>query len=75
MDILTALALLRRLLDDVPRLKRLAPNPKNEELPTWDNEVRRILKETFGPDSKEYTRYDGICLLRRVETQVDKEQA
>jgi len=75
MNILTALALLKRLLDDVPRLKRLASNPKNEELPTWDNEVRRIIKETFGLDSKEYARYGGIILLKRVKSQADKEQA
>jgi len=75
MSILTAVALLKRLLDDVPRLKRLASNPKNEELLTWDNDVRRIIKETFGPDSKEYARYGGIALLKSVKSQADKEQA
>lgn len=75
MDILTALALLKRLLDEVPRLKRLASNPKNKELPAWDNEVKRILIETFGTDSKELSRYDGIILLKRAETQADKEHA
>lgn len=75
MDILRALALLKRLLDDVPRLKSLASNPQNAELPTWDNEVRRIIRETFGRDSKEYARYDGVFLLKMVETQADKEQA
>jgi len=75
MDILTALVLLKRLLDEVPRLKRLASNPKNKELPAWDNEVKRILMETFGTDSKELSRYDGIILLKRAETQADKEHA
>ena len=75
MDILRALALLERLLDDVPRLKRLASNPQNAELPTWDNEAKRIITETFGPDSKEYARYDGIFLLKKVEIQADEEQA
>jgi len=75
MDILTSLALLKRLLDEVPRLKRLASNPQNEELPAWDNEVRRILVETFGTDSKEFSRYDGIVLLKSVKTQADKEHA
>ena len=75
MDILIALALLKRLLDDVPRLKRLASNPKNAELPTWDNEVKRIIGGTFGRDSKEYARYDGIVLLKWVDTQEDKESA
>ena len=75
MDILTALALLKRLLDEVPRLKRLASNPKNKELPAWDNEVKRILIETFGTNSKELSRYDGIILLKRAETQADKEYA
>lgn len=75
MDTLTALALLNRLLDDVPRLKRLASNSKNVELPAWDNEVKRIIRETFGTASKEYARYNGIILLKRVETQEDKEHA
>lgn len=75
MDIPTTLALLKRLLDDVPRLKRLALNPKNAELPTWDNEVKRIIEGIFGRGSKEYARYDGIVLLKRVETQDDMEHA
>ena len=75
MDIHTALALLKRLLDDVPRLKRLASNYRNKELTVWDNEVKRIIRDTFGRDSKEYARYDGILLLKWVETQQDKEHA
>jgi hypothetical protein len=75
MDIPQALALLKRLLDDVPRLKRLASSPKNAELPTWDDEVKRTIKETFGRNSKEYARYDGIFSLKYVKTQADKELA
>jgi len=75
MNILTALALLKNLLDGVPRLKSLASNPKNEELPTFDNEVRRIIRETWGVGSIEYARYNGIFRLMRVESQADKEQA
>lgn len=75
MDIPTTIALLEQLLDNVPRLKRLASTPKNAELPKWDNEVKRIIRETFGSDSKEYARYDGILLLKWVKTQADKENA
>jgi len=75
MDIPKALALLKRLLGDVPRLKSLADNPKNEELPAWDNEVKRIIRETFGRDSKESVSYGSITVLKRVKTQADKEKA
>ena len=75
MEISEVVALLKRLKDDVPRLKRLASNPKNLELPAWDKEIIRIIKETFGSDSKELIRYDGSHLLRRVNNQQEKEQA
>ncbi len=74
MDIPTALALLKNLLDQACRLKNLA-NPKNMEFPQWDSEVKRILTETFGRKSKEYARYEGITHLRRVNTQEEIEAA
>jgi len=75
MEISAAIALLKRLLDDISRLRRLASNPKNREFPAWDKEVVRIINETFGPDSKELIRYDGSHLLRRVNSQQEQVQA
>lgn len=75
MEISAAIALLKRLLDDVPRLRRLASQPKNPELPAWDKEIVRIIKDTFGSDSKELMRYDGSHLLRRVNSQQEQVQA
>ncbi len=66
---------MKRLLDEIPRLKSLAYNPKNAELRTWDERVKSIIKEAFGSDSKEYTRYDGVVLLKHVNTQEEREQA
>lgn len=70
---LRALDLLERLLDEIPRLKRLPSY--NQEFDTWDQRVREILIETFGKKSNEYVRYDGLVLLKRAETAEDKQQA
>jgi hypothetical protein len=68
-----ALSLLESLLDEIPRLRRL--DYKNTEFNTWDQRVKEILRETFGGTSKEYTRYNGIMLLKHVYTEEDKKQA
>jgi uncharacterized protein (TIGR02391 family) len=73
MEISKAVALLERALDDIPRLKRLSC--RNQEFPLWDERVRGILAEAFGPQSDEYARYDGIFLLKRVETAEEMQQS
>ena len=75
MDISKSVASLEACLDHVPRLKSLAYNPKNPELTQWNAEVERILIDTFGQDSKEYARYEGIHILKRINTREEKEQA
>ncbi len=59
MDISKSVALLKACLDHVPRIKSLYHNPKNQEVVQWDGEVKRIIIDTFGRDSKEYTRYNS----------------
>jgi len=73
MEITKAVALLERALDDIPRLKKLSSH--NQEFPLWDERVRGILAEAFGPRSNEYARFDGIIILKRVETSEEKQQA
>jgi uncharacterized protein (TIGR02391 family) len=73
MEISKAVALLERALDVIPRLKRLSC--RNQELPLWDERVRGILAEAFGPQSDEYARYDGILVLKRVEAAEEMQQA
>ena len=73
LDTLRALNRLERLLDEVPRLKRLPCY--NQEFDAWDQRVRETLTETFGKKSNEYVRYDGILLLKHVKTAEDKQQA
>jgi len=73
MEISKAVALLERALDDIPRLKRLSSH--NQEFPLWDERVRGVLAEAFGLQSNEYARFDGIIILKRVETSEEKKQA
>lgn len=73
MDTVIALTLLERLLDEIPRLKRL--HYKNQEFEAWDQRVREILKEAFGVNSSEYARYNGVILLKYAHTEEDKQEA
>jgi uncharacterized protein (TIGR02391 family) len=73
MEISKAVALLERALDDILRLMRLSSH--NQEFPLWDERVRGILAEAFGPQSDEYARYDGILVLKRVKTAEEMQQA
>lgn len=75
MEKLKGITQLKSLLDYVPRLKRLASNPRNQEFPAWDKEVKHVIEETFGRDSKEFLRYEGPFILKRVGTREEKEQA
>lgn len=59
---------LEQLLNQVPRLKNLANNPKNAEFQQWDSKVTDILTQTFGRRSKEYARYEGSSNLKFVNT-------
>ncbi len=73
MDKKKARELLKQALNEIPRLKGL--HCKNPEFYPWDQRVKEILRETFGNNSNEYARYNGIILLKRVHTEEDKQRA
>jgi len=71
MDKKITMTLLKRRLDDIPRLKKLPP--ENEEFPNWDERVKKLLEITFNDTSYEYLLYDGISLPEKVNGQMPEE--
>ena len=71
MDKKIPMTLLKRRLDDIPRLKKLPP--ENGEFPNWDGRVKKLLEITFSDTSYEYVLYDGIGLPERVNGQTPEE--
>jgi hypothetical protein len=68
-----ALTLLEKMLDEIPRLRNLLH--ENKEYKTWDQNVIKLIKETYGNNSNEYARYNGAFLLTYAHTEQEKQQA
>jgi hypothetical protein len=71
MDKKITIALLKRRLDYIPRLKKLPP--ENGEFPDWDERVKKLLEITFGDTSDEYVMYDTISRPEKVSGQTPEE--
>lgn len=55
MEMPEALELIRKAIQEIPRLKQL--NRKNDEFPLWQQKLKDVLEAVFGKDSTEYFRF------------------
>jgi len=74
MDISKAIIMLEQELYKISYLRKLDQN--NQELQRWYDNVRRILAEAFGNNSREYTQFTGILTsLFRPTSDTEKQAA
>jgi hypothetical protein len=67
-----AISMLEGLFEKIPSLKQMPHH--NENYKTWDDAVRKILKDYFGNTSKQYLRYEGHRLAILIENTNEEQQ-
>jgi len=65
--------LLKQALNQIPHLRRL--HPENQELKSWCEEVRNILKEVSSRNSREYRQFTDIIHLYRPTSDAERQEA